>query len=279
MTTAITVPFHGNDLFIVEHKDQPYTPMKPIVDGMGLDWKSQFTKIKDKFATSMVEITMQVTGDTQNRSFICLPVRKLFGWLMTISPNKVRPELRDIIIMYQNECDDVLWDYWTKGQAINQRLTITPEQQAELHQIVDARAQGSRSIHMEMWARHNRHFKIAKYSQLLAVHFEDAKHYLQTMELKGKREMPVIPVPFQAGKYLVTCSEDGTIKIQDASKYELVDMARINEFARDFLTMHSELTHFTLKLQSLDQHIVPDHIKLPVVGLIKQGKINEALLK
>lgn len=42
---------------------------------------------------------------------------------MTISPNKVKPELRDTVIMYQNECDDVLWDCWTKGQAINPRTT------------------------------------------------------------------------------------------------------------------------------------------------------------
>lgn len=42
--------------------------------------------------------------------------------------------------MYQQECDDVLWDYWTKGQAINKRLTITPEQQHALHEIVDRRA-------------------------------------------------------------------------------------------------------------------------------------------
>ena len=183
--TQITVPFHGAELFIIEHQGEPYTPMKPIVDGMGLDWGSQFVKLKQRFKSTIVEITM-VAGDGKERAMTSLPVRKLFGWLMTISPNKVRPELRDMIIMYQNECDDVLWDYWEKGQAINQRKAISPEQQAELHAIIDQRAQGSRSIHMEMWARHNRHFKIAKYSQLLAVHFEDAKHYLQTMEIKAK---------------------------------------------------------------------------------------------
>jgi hypothetical protein len=35
--TQISVPFHGANLLIVEYKGQPYTPMKPIVDGMGLD--------------------------------------------------------------------------------------------------------------------------------------------------------------------------------------------------------------------------------------------------
>ena len=33
---AITVPFHGAELYVVEHNGQPYTPMKPIVEGMGL---------------------------------------------------------------------------------------------------------------------------------------------------------------------------------------------------------------------------------------------------
>ncbi len=35
---AITVPFHGADLYVVENNGQPYTPMKPIVAAMGLDW-------------------------------------------------------------------------------------------------------------------------------------------------------------------------------------------------------------------------------------------------
>ncbi|RIJ70069.1 hypothetical protein D1505_25695, partial [Escherichia coli] len=31
------------------------------------------------------------------------------GWLQTISPNKVRPEIRDKVIQYQEERDNVLW--------------------------------------------------------------------------------------------------------------------------------------------------------------------------
>lgn len=137
---------------------------------------------------------MQVFGDDQVRSCICLPVRKLFGWLMTISPNKIpNLDVRAKVVMYQNECDDVLWDYWTKGLAVNKRASITPEQQSELQSIVEDRAQGNRKVFAEMWSRHNRHFKIAKYNQLLAVHFEDAKQYLAGMELRSGLELPVVP--------------------------------------------------------------------------------------
>ena len=181
----ITVPFHGAELFIIEHNGQPYTPMKPIVEGMGLTWQGQHEKLKQRFSSTITEIVM-VANDGKERLMTCFPVRKLFGWLMTISANKVRPELRDTIAMYQNECDDVLWDYWTKGQATNTRSTISPAQQSALQAIVHKRASIDRRAMAEMWSRHNRHFNIAKYSQLLAVHFDDAYQYLANMDLKTK---------------------------------------------------------------------------------------------
>lgn len=177
------VSFHGTELFIVEHEGQPYVPMRSVVQGMGLDWAAQFTKLKQRFATCVVEIAMQILGDDQSRAHTCLLLRKLPAWLYSIMPGKVRPELRDTVILYQQECDDVLWEYWTKGQAINQRLTISPEQQNALHEIVDRRAGRDRSLRASMWIRHNRHFGIAKYSQLLSIHFDDAKQYLETIPL------------------------------------------------------------------------------------------------
>lgn len=176
------VSFHGTELFIVEHEGQPYTPMKPIVEGMGMDWASQFVKLKQRFAKGIVEITIPSNGGLQ--TMICLLLRKLPAWLYSIAPGKVKPEIRDTVIMYQQECDDVLWNYWTKGQVLNKRITISPEQQNALHEIVDRRAGRDRSLRASMWIRHNRHFGIAKYSQLLAIHYDDAKQYLEMLPLQ-----------------------------------------------------------------------------------------------
>jgi hypothetical protein len=127
MTTAITVPFHGADLFIVEYQGQPYTPMKPIVEGMGLDWASQFTKLKNNAGRwGIVMITIPTLGDLQE--MICMPLRKLAGWLMTIQPSRVKPQIRDTILKYQNECDDVLWQYWTEGQVTRKAEPTEPLQ-------------------------------------------------------------------------------------------------------------------------------------------------------
>ena len=40
------VPFHEHTLFILSHQGEPYTPMKTIVESMGMDWTTQKRKIK-----------------------------------------------------------------------------------------------------------------------------------------------------------------------------------------------------------------------------------------
>jgi DNA-binding MarR family transcriptional regulator len=130
----ISIPFRGNTLFLVEHHGQPYTPMRPIVEGMGLNWKSQYARLRNDPRFSCGDIT--TTGsDGKRYKMVCLPLRKLFGWLMTINPNRVREDLRQRIIEYQNECDDALWNYWTQGVARrgkgrDTRLKVTNDEAA-----------------------------------------------------------------------------------------------------------------------------------------------------
>lgn len=132
--TQMTVPFHNAELYLVEFNGQPYTPMKPIVDGMGLAWQSQLAKFNaNPQRWGITKIVIPTLGDLQE--MVCLPLRKLLAWLTTISPNKVKPELRDTVIKYQEECDDVLWDYWTKGKAVNPRKS-TPKDRENLRHAV-----------------------------------------------------------------------------------------------------------------------------------------------
>lgn len=132
--TQIAVPFHSAELYLVEYKGQPYTPMKPIVEGMGLAWQPQHRKLIERFKSTIIEMVI-VANDGKERLMTCLPVRKLAAWLYSISPHKVKPEIHDTVVMYQNECDDVLWDYWTKGQAVNPRpKRTTKDKRTALHE-------------------------------------------------------------------------------------------------------------------------------------------------
>lgn len=108
----IPVLFDHDTLILVEHNGQPYVAMRPLVTAMGLDWASQFVKIGQKFGAVVVEITTTGADGKQYR-MICLPLRKLPGWLYSINPGKLAAELRGKVVRYQDECDEVLWKHWT----------------------------------------------------------------------------------------------------------------------------------------------------------------------
>jgi len=114
MNEIIPVTFRGDTLALVNHDGEPFVPMKPVVENMGLDWKTQYDKLTAKFASTMGIIPI-VAEDGKQREMLCLPLRKFPAWLYSINPTKVKPELRDKIVQYQEECDDVLWKYWTQG--------------------------------------------------------------------------------------------------------------------------------------------------------------------
>lgn len=113
--SLVPVNFHGDQLFLVEHNGQPYVPMRRVVENIGLDWSSQRVKLQEgRLKRGVAIITTPSKQGTQQT--LCLSLRKLPAWLMSISPNKVAPHLREKIELYQEECDEVLWQYWSSGQ-------------------------------------------------------------------------------------------------------------------------------------------------------------------
>ncbi|MBA1289194.1 phage antirepressor N-terminal domain-containing protein [Pseudomonas japonica] len=128
-TQLMAVPFHGDDVVLVHRDDEPYVAMKPVVENMGLTWQSQHAKLTsngERWGITIIVIPSM--GGPQEVT--ALPLRKLASWLMTISPNRVKPELREKIIRYQEKCDDVLWQYWTKGQ--NQLIAMLEERASRI---------------------------------------------------------------------------------------------------------------------------------------------------
>ncbi len=119
--TAQVIPFHSAKLLLIEHEGQPFVPMKPVVEGMGLAWQTQHRKLMEGRFASVITIMVTTGSDGKQYEMACLPLRKLAGWLMSIHASKVRPEIRDGVIAYQNECDDALWAYWNDGHAVNHR--------------------------------------------------------------------------------------------------------------------------------------------------------------
>ncbi|WP_370517848.1 phage antirepressor N-terminal domain-containing protein [Salinivibrio sp. VYel1] len=103
---------------------------------MGMDWGNQSRKLTGNSARWGV-VKMPIPSIDKHNPMICLPLRTLFGWLQTLSPNKVKPSIRDRVIRYQNECDDVLWQYWAAESRQPSPQVIEPPHQARLLMVMD----------------------------------------------------------------------------------------------------------------------------------------------
>ncbi|HGN1707998.1 TPA: phage antirepressor N-terminal domain-containing protein [Providencia rettgeri] len=194
--STINVPFHGDNLFIVNYNGEPYVPMKPIVEGMGLDWMGQYRKLTQRFSKGIEEMSIPTKGGEQ--SMICLALRKLTGWLHTISPNKVKPEIRDKVIQYQEECDDVLYEYWTTGEVkakprkqVKQIAgRITSEQQEAIKQLVLNRGKAlpkekQAKAMITMWSSLKSHFGCT-YKEIDSDKFTEALSLAARVPLEGE---------------------------------------------------------------------------------------------
>ncbi|MGF6211765.1 phage antirepressor N-terminal domain-containing protein [Comamonas sp. 4034] len=172
---AITVPFHGAELYVVDHDGQPYTPMKALVAAMGLNWSGQFEKVKEnELRWGVRNIRIPSEGGVQEA--VALPLRKLPGWMATLEPKKMKSdEARARVIQYQNECDEVLWQYWNDGVAVNPRAlysvnpgdVLTKEEADTLRQLIESTAKklaGDSKMQgkfiLQAWSKLKSHFKV-----------------------------------------------------------------------------------------------------------------------
>jgi phage anti-repressor protein len=137
----LPVKFQDETLFITGVDSEPFTPIRPIVEALGLGWRDQLRKLKGggdntaplegdgdiptpsedgkqpAYRFGIVVVPTRTAGGVQQT--LCIPVRKLPGYLYSVPASKVRVDLREKLIRYQNECDEVLWQHW--NEKIQQR--------------------------------------------------------------------------------------------------------------------------------------------------------------
>ncbi len=103
-----------NDVAILMTEEN-LVPIKPICEALGIDFASQFTKLKeDDFLSSTVVLSTMVGGDGKEREMVCLPQEFIFGWLFTINPKNVKEEAKEAVAKYRMECYRALFNYFTE---------------------------------------------------------------------------------------------------------------------------------------------------------------------
>lgn len=195
-TQLMAVPFHGENVVLVGQNNEPYVAMRPIVVNLGLAWQAQHAKLNEKFG-STITIIVTVAEDGNPREMACLPLRKLPAWLYSIHPNKVAPKLREKVIRYQEECDEVLWQYWTRGQ--NQLIAMLEERASRILPLPGVKRSVRDSINFkQLLILQEQGRNLAKLLDAATGYFERHGLYNQLRQVNDALGLPTPPLSLDA---------------------------------------------------------------------------------
>ena len=268
----LPVQFHGDTLFCLTYHDQPFTPMKPIVENLGLGWSSQRQKLdsnRDRWGVTMIVIP----SDSGDQEMVCMPVRKLPAYMNSINPKKVRAELRAKIELYQNESDDALWKYWTDGQAVRQSAhhdTLTAAEQATiltpstaddrkpLRSLVAAWAQVSGTPHQALWPQVKAHFQLARIDDLPLEWIGDALAFVQGKIDAAGKALPEGKPAHVFKRMGLTPIEELQMGTSIKQMLEGLDVDKIGPRTMECLMLKAKYASAILEVYRLNRELVQD---------------------
>ncbi|EJV3412402.1 phage antirepressor Ant [Escherichia coli] len=180
------VPFNGQQIITAMAAGVAYVAMKPIVENLGMSWSTQQTKLMKQIRKFNCVHMNMIAADGKLRKLLCLPLKKLNGWLFSINPEKVRADIRDKLIQYQEECFTVLHDYWTKGKAENARKKTSVDDRTPLRDAVNMLVSKKHLMYPEAYAMIHQRFNVESIEELDASQIPKAVEYIHRVVLEGE---------------------------------------------------------------------------------------------
>jgi hypothetical protein len=162
---TVFVDFDGGRVAVVIVDSQPYPILNLACRDLGLDWKSQYAKVKVDPAICMVESTTQLPGDDQSRTVMTTDLDGFVLWLAKINANKVSAEARDLVITWQRKAARAIRDRFfstTSTEMATARPNLPVDYETALEHLLasvrENKVLAARNAQLEDAAEGYRHF-------------------------------------------------------------------------------------------------------------------------
>lgn len=210
--------------FIIANDNEVKTSSLKVAEAFGKLHKNVIQKIENldcspefRLANFSANVQNQIVG-TSTRDIPYYEMTKDgFMFLVMGFTGKAAAQVKEAYINAFNWMAAQLFDKHKQPQITTS--AISDEQAGILFNIVATRTGKNGKLRAEMWGRLKNHFKYASYLKLKAIHFEEAKLILETMELHG--EVKALPAPQQESYFL----NPNVAKEFDARLHSLFDLA------------------------------------------------------
>ncbi len=118
-----TVEFYNDQLTAVlleeDGETAVYVHLRPLVENLGLNWSAQRQRINRNEILAKYTRVVVVTHTTPQggaATMTAMDLDYLPGFLFGINASRVKPELKDRLLLYQERCHKVLADAFKSGQ-------------------------------------------------------------------------------------------------------------------------------------------------------------------
>ncbi len=133
------VPFYGDELIAVQRSDgNIFVHFGRLCDNLGLARTSQARRVQrhEVLQNGLVTLVIETEGGAQ--SVQCLRIDLLPLWMAGLHASRVKAELREKLVRYQQEAAVVLWQAF-KSQIVVAEPVITSESAAiqQIQQIIE----------------------------------------------------------------------------------------------------------------------------------------------
>lgn len=122
MTEMIPFRFHEDELSLINLDGKAHLALKPALESIGLDAKSQIAKLNGKSWSRTVLVPVRDSAGRTQQTTVC-DIRTFLMLLATVDERRVADSVRPKLIKYQAEIADAIESYWVDGGAINSRAT------------------------------------------------------------------------------------------------------------------------------------------------------------
>ncbi|MGT2485139.1 phage antirepressor N-terminal domain-containing protein [Methylobacterium oryzae CBMB20] len=110
--------FHGSPLATFEHAGERWVVMRPVVEGMGLNWSGQYTKLRSAEKRWGLRVFGYPNTSGGVQETLCIPLKRYPGWVNAINPAKIPdPAVRQRVELYQDASAEALYQFWATGAA------------------------------------------------------------------------------------------------------------------------------------------------------------------
>ena len=262
--------------------NQPWIRATELARALGYGRENQVSRLyrnnADEFTpdmTQLVEITAQPQNGAEGRAriFSLRGCHLLAMFARTPVAKAFRKWVLDVIEQYGDRVPVA------EPVTLNDEL-ISAAERAELKLIVDAKlstypAAVQGKARAEIWAKHNRHFRIAEYSQLPARLMPEAREFLLSVRVRAINAIPTaesaIPYPALPASSVYAAR----IAALDRLEEEWIEFAgetrsRLHRFVNELLRVKESTYPELLNRVCSQQNISKD----PLLGILQSNSYN-----